>query len=123
MHLGCHAQRGLRLGGSSELHQPVSGPMHSLLSGLEGVTLVPLDRVDECCGFGGSFAIGEPELSVAMGRSRLADYTSHQAEVLVSSDPSCLLHLEGIARSPHVLSEAKNLRTMHIAELLEEATR
>ncbi len=123
MHLGCHAQRGLRLGGSSELHQPVSGPMHSLLCGLEGLTLVPLDRVDECCGFGGSFAVGEPELSVAMGRSRLADYTSHQAEVLVSSDPSCLLHLEGVARSPLVLSAAKDLRTMHIAELLEEATR
>ena len=118
MHLGCHAQRGLRLGGSSELHQPVSGPMHSLLSELEGLTLVPLDRVDECCGFGGSFAIGEPELSVAMGRARLADYTLHEAEVLVSSDPSCLLHLEGIARQG-----APALRTMHIAELLEEATR
>jgi L-lactate dehydrogenase complex protein LldE len=97
--------------------------MYSLLSGLEGLTLVPLDRVDECCGFGGSFAVGEPQLSVAMGRSRLADYTLHGAEVLVSSDPSCLLHLEGIARSPLVLSEAKDLRTMHIAELLEEATR
>ena len=82
------------------------------------LTLVPLDRVDECCGFGGSFAIGEPELSVAMGRARLADYTLHEAEVLVSSDPSCLLHLEGIARQG-----APALRTMHIAELLEEATR
>lgn len=118
MHLGCHAQRGLRLGGSSELHQLASGPMHSLLSGLDGLTLVPLDRTDECCGFGGSFAIGEPELSVAMGHARLADYTSHQAEVLVSSDPSCLMHLEGIAQH-----DALALRTMHIAELLEEATR
>jgi L-lactate dehydrogenase complex protein LldE len=118
MHLGCHAQRGLRLGGSSELHQPPSGPMHALLSGLEGLTFVPLARPDECCGFGGSFAIGEPELSVAMGRDRLTDYTSHQAEVLVSSDPSCLLHLEAIARTG-----ARSLRTMHIAELLEEATR
>lgn len=117
-HLGCHAQRGLRLGGSSELHEPASGPMHSLLSGLEGLTLVPLDRADECCGFGGSFAVGEPELSVAMGLARLADYTSHHAEVLVSSDPSCLMHLEGIARHG-----ASALRTMHIAELLEEATR
>jgi len=123
MHLGCHAQRGLRLGGSSELHEPTSGPMHSLLSGLEGLTLVPLDRADECCGFGGSFAIGEPELSVAMGRARLADYTSHVAEVLVSSDASCLLHLEGVAHNSLVRSEAKDLRTMHIAELLEEATR
>ncbi|MBL0170430.1 MAG: (Fe-S)-binding protein [Gemmatimonadaceae bacterium] len=118
MHLGCHAQRGLRLGGSSELHQPPSGPMHTLLGALDGLTLVPLDRPDECCGFGGSFAIGEPELSVAMGRDRLTDYTTHQAEVLVSSDPSCLLHLEVIASR-----SAVPLRTMHIAELLEEATR
>ena len=118
MHLGCHAQRGLRLGGSSELHQSPSGPMHALLSGLDGVTLVPLARPDECCGFGGSFAVGEPELSVAMGRARLTDYTAHQADVVVSSDPSCLIHLEAIARR-----EAPTLRTLHIAELLEEATR
>ncbi len=44
--------------------------------------------------------------------------TSHGAEVLVSSDPSCMLHLEGIARREHA-----GLRIMHIAELLEEATR
>jgi L-lactate dehydrogenase complex protein LldE len=118
MHLGCHAQRGLRLGGSSELHQPPGGPMHTLLSGLEGLAIVPLARPDECCGFGGSFAVGEPELSVSMGRDRLTDYTEHHADVLVSSDPSCLLHLEAIARST-----APALRTMHIAELLEEATR
>ena len=118
MHLGCHAQRGLRLGGSSELHELPGGPMHELLTGLDGLTLAPLSRPDECCGFGGSFAIGEPEMSVAMGRDRLADCTSHDAEVLVSSDPSCLLHLEAIATRSTL-----RLRTMHIAELLEEATR
>ena len=80
--------------------------------------LVPLSRPDECCGFGGSFAVGEPEVSVSMGRDRLADATAHDAEVLVSSDPSCLLHLESIAARNET-----RLRTMHIAELLEEATR
>jgi L-lactate dehydrogenase complex protein LldE len=118
MHLGCHARRGLRLGGATELHQPESGPMHAMLSALDGLTLVPLDRPDECCGFGGTFAVGEPEVSVSMGRDKLADVTGHGAEVLVSSDPSCLLHLDGIAR--HGQSA---LRVMHIAELLEEATR
>ncbi|MCC6246049.1 MAG: (Fe-S)-binding protein [Gemmatimonadaceae bacterium] len=118
MHLGCHAQRGLRLGSSTELHQAPAGVMRTLLASLEGITLVPLTRSDECCGFGGSFAVGEPELSVAMGRDRLRDATQHAAEVLVSSDPSCLLHLEGIARA-----QGTGLRVMHIAELLEEATR
>jgi len=118
MHLGCHAQRGLRLGGSSELHEQPSGPMYDLLTGLDGLTLAPLSRPDECCGFGGSFAVGEPDVSVSMGRDRLADATSHDADVLVSSDPSCLLHLESIAAR-----NGTHLRTLHIAELLEEATR
>jgi L-lactate dehydrogenase complex protein LldE len=118
MHLGCHAQRGLRLGGSSELHQAAGGPMHTLLSGLDGLTFAPLERVDECCGFGGSFSVGEPELSVAMARDRLYDATSHGADVLVSSDVSCLLHVEALARR-----SAPALRTMYIGELLEEATR
>ena len=122
MHLGCHAQRGLRLGGSTELHQPLGGPMHSLLNGLDGVAIVPLNRRDECCGFGGSFSMGEPDVSAAMGRDRLRDYATHGAEVLVSSDVSCLLHLEAL------LADTADpappcLRTLHIAELLEEATR
>jgi L-lactate dehydrogenase complex protein LldE len=118
MHLGCHAQRGLRLGGSTELHQTLDGPMRTLLAGLDGLTFADLDRPDECCGFGGSFAVGEAEVSTAMGRDKLADAASHGAEVLVSSDPSCLLHLEAIARH-----QGSSLRTLHIAELLEEATR
>lgn len=118
MHLGCHAQRGLRLGGSSELHEAPSGPMHALLRAIDGLSLVPLDRPDECCGFGGSFAIGEPDVSASMGRDKLADVARHEAEVLVSSDPSCLLHLEAVARH-----QRAPVRTMHIAELLEEATR
>lgn len=118
MHLGCHAQRGLRLGGSSELQQQPSGPMKELLAGLQGLSFVTLDRPDECCGFGGSFAVGEPDVSVVMGRDKLADAASHDATVLVSSDPSCLLHLDAVARFA-----GSPLRTMHVAELLEEATR
>lgn len=118
VHVGCHALRGLRLGGASELHQAPGGPMHQLLSSLAGITIVPQRRVDECCGFGGSFAVGEPDISAAMGRNRLADYTANNADVLVSSDPSCLLHLDGVAKHERTV-----LRTLHIAELLEEATR
>ena len=118
VHVGCHALRALRLGGASELSQLPSGPMLQLLNGLDGIDIVTLERADECCGFGGTFAIGEPDISVVMGRSRVRDVTSHGAAVLVSSDPSCMLHLEAIARREHA-----ELRIMHIAELLEEATR
>lgn len=123
MHLGCHAQRGLRLGGSTELNQPISGPMHLLLSGLDGITIVPLDRRDECCGFGGSFSIGEPDVSAAMGRDRLHDYADNNAEVLVSSDVSCLMHLEALLTGGPEGQATPRPRTLHIAELLEEATR
>ena len=109
-----HAQRGLRLGGSTELGEPIGGPMHTLLTGLDGLTVVPLDRRDECCGFGGSFSVAEPEVSAAMGRDRIRDYKKHDAGVLVSSDVSCLLHLTALA---------PEMRTLHIGELLEEATR
>jgi L-lactate dehydrogenase complex protein LldE len=120
VHLGCHAQRGLRLGGSTELHESVGGPMHTMLAALDGITLVRLERRDECCGFGGSFSVGEPELSAAMGRDRLRDYAAHDAEVLVSSDVSCLMHMESLLPAGSGLSR---LRTLHVAELLEEATR
>lgn len=120
MHLGCHAQRGLRLGGSTELHEPIGGPMHTMLAVLDGITIVPLDRRDECCGFGGSFSIGEPDVSVAMGRDRLRDAATHGAEVLVSSDASCLMHLESLVRAD---PGPVRPRTLYIAELLEEATR
>ena len=114
VHLGCHAQRGLRLGGSTELGEPIGGPMHTLLTGLDGLTVVPLDRRDECCGFGGSFSVAEPEVSAAMGRDRIRDYKKHDAGVLVSSDVSCLLHLTALA---------PEMRTLHIGELLEEILR
>ncbi len=118
VHVGCHALRGLRLGGASELHQPPVGPMHQLLASLDGITMVSQSRVDECCGFGGSFAIGEADVSVRMGEDRIGDYLAGDADVLVSSDPSCLMHLEGI-----VAHRRTRLCTLHIAELLEQATR
>jgi L-lactate dehydrogenase complex protein LldE len=118
VHLGCHAQRGLRLGGSSERGDLQGGPIHGLLSSFAGIELVIPARPDECCGFGGVFAIDEPDVSVAMGRDRLTGFAEQGAGVLVSSDPSCLLHLEGIARH-----QGMPLRCLSIAELLEEATR
>jgi L-lactate dehydrogenase complex protein LldE len=58
-----------------------------------GAELVPLGRPDLCCGFGGTFSVRQPELSVAMADDKLADVGERGAEVLVTADPGCLMHL------------------------------
>jgi len=114
LHLSCHGLRGLRLGTSSELNIPDrSSLMRDLLERVQGLELVALDRADECCGFGGTFAITEEAVSVKMGKDRLRDHLSQQVEVLTGGDMSCLMHLEGIARY-----QKSPLKVMHIAQIL-----
>jgi L-lactate dehydrogenase complex protein LldE len=60
-----------------------------------GATLVPLRRPDLCCGFGGTFSVRQPEVSVALADEKLA--AAAEAEALVTSDPGCLMHLRGRA--------------------------
>ncbi len=117
LHLGCHGLRGLGLGKPSELGPGQGtadgGPAAALLRTVRGLTLVDLDRPDECCGFGGTFAVTEPDVSARMGRDRVDDHRRHGAEVIASADVSCLLHLEGFIRR-----QGLPLRTLHVAEVL-----
>ena len=80
---------------------------------LDGIRLVTLTRPDECCGFGGTFAVNEEAVSCMMGQDRIADHEQAGAEVLTANDMSCLMHLEGLIRRAR-----KPLRVMHIAEIL-----
>lgn len=114
IHASCHGLRGLRLGPSSELRgsQPPSGIQH-LLTQVADIEIVPLDRTDECCGFGGTFAVSEASVSVKMGADRLADHLRNGVEVVTASDMSCLMHLEGIIRRRNY-----PLRVAHYAEIL-----
>ena len=59
-----------------------------------GAELVPLERPDLCCGFGGTFSVRQPEISVALADEKLAG----AAATLVTADPGCLMHLRGRAR-------------------------
>jgi L-lactate dehydrogenase complex protein LldE len=117
LHQSCHGLRELRLGSGSERLVPAFSKTVSLLERIEGLQLVELSRSDECCGFGGTFAVTEEAVSCAMGRDRIADHERGGAEIIAGGDVSCLMHLEGLLRR-----DRKPLRTMHIAELLEEAT-
>jgi L-lactate dehydrogenase complex protein LldE len=114
LHLSCHGLRELRLARSSELMVKPINKVRLLLSQLRGIELVELARADECCGFGGTFAVNEEAVSCLMGRDRIADHERAGAEIITGFDTSCLMHLEGLIRR-----ENKCLRVMHIAEVLE----
>jgi len=118
LHQSCHALRELRVASGSERLVPPYSKTRALLEGIEGLKLAELSRADECCGFGGTFSVSEEAVSCAMGRDRVADHERAGAEVITSADSSCLMHLDGLIRR-----DGKKLRVLHVAELLEEATR
>lgn len=117
VHQGCHGLRELRLGSSSEVMGKGFNKLRSLLEGLDGIQLTQLERPDECCGFGGTFAVAEEAVSCMMGRDRISDHLQSGAEVLTSGDMSCLMHLEGLIRR-----NKQPLRVMHVAEILAHCT-
>lgn len=103
-HHECHMLRGL---GSAE-------PPLKLLRGVEGCRLVETERSDLCCGFGGTFALKLPDVSVAMADEKLDRARAAGAEAIVSTDVGCLMHLEGRARRRRL-----DLRVHHLVDLLE----
>ena len=113
IHQSCHGLRELRLAKSSELVAQSFSKPRSLLESLEGIELVTLQRPDECCGFGGTFAVGEEAVSCMMGNDRIHDHESAGADVITGVDMSCLMHLEGLIRR-----QDKPMRVMHLAEIL-----
>ena len=113
LHQSCHGLRGLGMGTYSECMVPDFSKPAKLLSMVAGLELVPLDRVDECCGFGGTFSVFEKDVSVSMGRDRIRDHVSHGAEFITSADMSCLMHLGGL-----LSRESPQVKVVHIAEIL-----
>lgn len=116
LHQSCHGLRGLKLGTSSELITERNSKVHQLLSKVKDIELIKLDREDECCGFGGTFSVFEPDVSVKMGKSRILDHETNGVEIITATDMSCLMHLEGIIRR-----EEKKIKVMHIAEILNNS--
>lgn len=102
-HPTCHSLRGLRLG-----DRPVR-----LLEQVRGLELVPLPNADECCGFGGTFAVKNPAISAAMCADKVHNVTTTGAEVLCAADNSCLMHIGGT-----LSRQRAGIRTMHLAEIL-----
>ncbi|MET8752464.1 (Fe-S)-binding protein [Streptomyces sp. NPDC004667] len=102
-HPSCHGLRSLGLGDRPR----------RLLAAVKGLELVELPGADECCGFGGTFALKNPDVSAAMGADKIRAARATGAEVLCGADNSCLAHLEGTLRRA-----GEPLRTLHLAEIL-----
>ena len=102
-HFACHL-RGLALLSEAE----------RLIEHVAGATLVPLRHQDQCCGFGGSFAVRYPQISTAMVNDKLASIDLAQVDALVSTDTGCLMNIGG-----RLHREARPVRVMHLAELLD----
>jgi L-lactate dehydrogenase complex protein LldE len=113
LHTACHGQRGLGLSSASEIMGEKFSKPEFLLRMVKGLELVPLYKVDECCGFGGTFSIFEEAVSVKMGKDRVNDFLEHRAEYITGSDMSCLMHLEGIIKK-----KKSHVEVLHIAEIL-----
>ena len=102
-HASCHGLRGLHVG---------DRPFR-LLSKVRGLELVPLENLDRCCGFGGTFSIKNAEVSSAMLSTKLQDVLSTGAEYCTALDNSCLMHLGGAMHR-----EFTPVRTVHLAQIL-----
>jgi L-lactate dehydrogenase complex protein LldE len=113
VHIGCHALRGLSLATPSEIQAPRDDKVRGLLSTVRDLEMVDLQRPDECCGFGGTFSVTEPDVSAKMGRDRLGDVTRAGADVIVSTDNSCVMHLQGLARR-----NRQRMTFLHVAQVL-----
>lgn len=106
-HRSCHT-RGTKSGEASK----------QLLESIEGLELLPFGEAEQCCGFGGTFAVTFPNISAAMGKLKLSHALKENPEYLVSSDMGCMLHLGGM-----LTREGRTVQTRHVVQILRDALR
>lgn len=85
----------------------------TLLSNVKGLELLEMEDVETCCGFGGSFAVKFESISIAMADQKVNHALATGAEYMISTDISCLMHLDGYIRH-----RGLPLKTLHIADVL-----
>jgi L-lactate dehydrogenase complex protein LldE len=84
-----------------------------LLAKVKGLQLIEMNDVETCCGFGGTFAVKFDAISIGMGEQKVENALATGAEYLISTDLSCLMHLQG-----YINNKGSNVKTMHIADVL-----
>jgi L-lactate dehydrogenase complex protein LldE len=103
LHDSCHALRELGIR---------EGP-RKLLQSVKGLELLEMSHADECCGFGGTFAVKFGMISSAMGETKAANASETGAEFVTSIDPSCLLHIDGVLKR-----KRSTLKSIHLTNIL-----
>ncbi|RXW33075.1 (Fe-S)-binding protein [Propioniciclava flava] len=102
-HPTCHSVRITKVG-----DRPLQ-----LLRAVHGIDLVELPKAEQCCGFGGTFSIKNPDVSVAMASDKARHVRSTDAEYLVAGDQACLMNIGGVLHR-----QRSGIKTIHIAEIL-----
>ncbi len=113
IHNSCSAIRGLHLMSRFEWMEPKFNKTQDVLENVKGIHIEEIDRPEECCGFGGTFCVTDERVSSKMGQDKVADYTRHGIEYVVSPDMSCLMHQEGVAER-----EKSPIKFVHVAQVL-----
>ncbi len=103
LHASCHGLRSLHLADKPSL----------LLRNVRGLQLIELKDSDQCCGFGGTFAVKNPDVSAAMLSDKLTCILDTRAEICTASDNSCLMHIAGA-----LSRQRTGVRCLHLAEIL-----
>jgi L-lactate dehydrogenase complex protein LldE len=112
---------GATLNGKATYHDSCAGlreckikaEPRKLLSHVKGLELTEMNDVETCCGFGGTFAVKFEAISVAMGEQKVDHALATGADYLISTDHSCLMHLQG-----YITHKGYKLQTMHLADVL-----
>lgn len=84
-----------------------------LLNNVKGLELVEMNDVETCCGFGGSFAVKFEAISIAMADQKITNAQETQAEYIISTDMSCLMHIDG-----RLKNIGSNIKVLHLADVL-----
>jgi L-lactate dehydrogenase complex protein LldE len=84
-----------------------------LLAQVKGLELTEMNDVETCCGFGGTFAVKFEAISIGMGEQKVENALQTEAQYLISTDHSCLMHLKG-----YIEKKGYSLQTLHLADVL-----
>ncbi len=85
----------------------------ALLSKVQGLEMVEMNDTETCCGFGGSFAVKYDTISVAMADQKIDNAIATNAEYIISTDMSCLMHLDG-----RINHNGQKIKVIHLADVL-----
>ena len=114
VHNSCHGVRELGLSSPSERNVPRFNKIVDLLNLVEGIEVVEPERPDECCGFGGMFAVEEQAVSARIGLEKIRRHIATGAEYITGPDSSCLMHMLGVAQKQGI----DDIKFIHVAQIL-----